>query len=186
MKSHNQKKHLGLPAHATGGFSMLELLLAVVVLIGLAFLSHYIFHANSSPSSAVTSTQSHVTAANAPPANSSSITLKPATVPPKVAECSAPITFASNGTSGPIQCPNGALNVTAWKSLAALEPRILALGYNPTVAQAEAALCQDVKQNISNPIEAINYQIASLYYGWHFASSPTVVITDGQCQNIDD
>lgn len=112
--------------------------------------------------------------------------LPPATVAPKVAECSEDITFASNGDSGPVQCSNGDLNVKEWQSLAALEPTVFKLGYDANVSQVQTALCNDVKANISNPIEVTVYQIAALYYGWNFNTNPTSVISNGTCVNVDD
>lgn len=112
--------------------------------------------------------------------------LKPATVPPKVLECQQAISFNSSGLSGPIQCSNGDLNTIEWQSLASLEPKIMTLGYNASQSQAQSALCSDVANNISNNIEQINFQISSLYYGWSFSSNPTVVLTNGDCTNIDD
>lgn len=133
----------------------------------------------------VANSATSVTASQSQSTNNYTV-LSPATVPPKVAECSQSISFSSNGTSGPLQCSNGNLNVTEWESLAALEPQIMSLGYNVTTSQAESALCSDVHKNISNAIEQINFQISSLYYGWSFQSNPTVVLTNGNCVNKDD
>ncbi len=113
-------------------------------------------------------------------------TLAPATVPSKTLECAQPITYSANGVPGPVQCSNGGLNVTEWKALAALEPSVLGLGYNPSVNQVQNALCMDVKANISNPIEEMVYSIASLYYNWHLNPNPETVILNGTCHNVDD
>lgn len=112
--------------------------------------------------------------------------LSPATVPPKVPECSQPISFSSNGNSGPVSCANGYLNTKEWHALVGLEPKIMTLGYGPTAAQVQSTLCADVHANISNPIEETAYRISSLYYGWHFSSDPSIVIQNGTCVNVDD
>ncbi len=113
-------------------------------------------------------------------------TLSPASVPSRTIECKQAITYSTSGVPGPYQCPNGALNITDWKALAALEPSVLNLGYSPSSNQVQNALCNDVKANISNPIEETVYSIASLYYGWHFSSNPESIILNGTCHNIDD
>ena len=113
-------------------------------------------------------------------------TLSPASVPSKTLECSQPITYSASGVPGPVQCSDGSLNVIEWKALAALEPSVLGLGYNPSVNQVQNALCTDVKANISNPIEEKVYSIATLYYDWHLNPNPEQVILNGTCHNVDD
>lgn len=114
--------------------------------------------------------------------------LKPATVPPKISECSQTLSYDSNGNPSPLQCADGSLNVLAWNALAALEPKVMTLGYQPTVAQVKAAICTDGNDAnadsssiISAPLETSAYQLASLYYGWHFSISPEALLTNGGC-----
>lgn len=114
--------------------------------------------------------------------------LKPATVPPKVAECSQTLSYDSNGDPSPIQCSNGDLNSLAWNAMAALEPKVMALGYAPTPQQVKTAVCTDGNAAnadstpaISAPIETTAYNLASLYYGWHFSLNPQVLLTRGGC-----
>jgi hypothetical protein len=114
--------------------------------------------------------------------------LSPATVPSKAAECTEPITLASNGNSGPVRCSNGDLNATEWNTLATLEPSVLSLGYSATASQVQTALCNDVKvtqsdanTNNASAIEGTVYQIASLYYGWSFSPDPSTVLSQGSC-----
>jgi hypothetical protein len=115
-------------------------------------------------------------------------TLPPATVPSKLAECSQTVTYASDGAPGPLQCAGGNLNALAWDALSAQEPKVMSLGYAPTLSQVIAAICSDVNASASdskpgadNAIESSAYQIAALYYGWNFSPSPTGVLTDGGC-----
>ncbi len=112
--------------------------------------------------------------------------LKPASVPSKVAECSASLTYSSDGNPSPLQCPNGDLNVLAWNSLSALEPQVMKLGYNPSQTQVENAICKDGNAAavdsapvILAPIETSIYQISSLYYGWHFSINPAQLLASG-------
>ena len=114
--------------------------------------------------------------------------LSPATVPSKTAECSTPISFASNGTSGPITCSNGDLNIKEWKALATVEPSVMTLGYSPSLSQVEAAICTDVRNtrsdsntNYASLIEANVYNISKLYYGWSFSTNPISILSSGQC-----
>jgi len=118
--------------------------------------------------------------------------LKPALVPSRVAFCSSPLSYSSSGDPSPVQCSNGALNVLAWQSLSALEPKVMTLGYSPTVSQLDQALCLDANDadvdssaNIAEPIEASIYQISALYYGWNFnVNIPNVLANDcGQYTN---
>ncbi len=128
------------------------------------------------------------TASSNPNTFNSYAILSPATVPSKVAECSTNISFATNGTSGPITCPNGDLNVSEWKALATVEPSVMTLGYTPSLSQVEAAICSDVRNtksdsntNNANLIEAVVYRISALYYGWTFSSDPTTVLNTPNC-----
>ena len=172
----------------TAGFAVTEVLVALLVLIALAFTIHFVTHRGSHnnttvPSGAASPTTTAPAASNT--ANPYAI-LSPATVPSKTAECSQQLTFTSNGDPNPVTCANGDLNILEWNALAALEPSVFKLGYNATAAQVQSALCADVSANVSNPSELSSYQIASLYYGWSFTSNPGVVLTNGTCQNVDD
>lgn len=165
------------------GFGITELLIAVAILAIIVVGGLLVYkHDNKAPAG-----QSHtVNTQTIPAANSAYAVLSPATVPSKTAECSLGITYGSNGVPGPVQCSNGDLNSTEWNALAALEPSVLILGYNVNASQVQTALCNDVAANISNPIELTVYQIAGLYYGWNFSTNPSVVLTNGTCNNVDD
>jgi len=165
------------------GFGAVEIVLVLVVIAGLCLSGYFLINGNHKTNNLTTSS-----AANTPTNQGSNAygVLSPATVPSKTAECTQQISFSGNGNSGPITCNTGGLNVTEWNSLAALEPKVMTLGYTATTAQIQSALCADVHENISNAIEETNYQIAALYYGWNFSSNPNAVITNGTCVNKDD
>jgi len=150
-------------------------LLAIGYLLDVTLLSH--------PS--VSNPVRTVAVSNSSPTTASDV-LKPATVPSRVALCSETLSYAANGDPSPIQCSNGALNTLAWQSLSALEPKIMTLGYSPSITQVDNALCLDANDadvdsssNIAEPIEASIYQITSLYYGWNFnINIPSVLSHD--------
>jgi len=166
------------------GLLTLGLLISLIVAALVAAGGIYVFSQNNkhpSPLPSSNSTKQRTTSAT----NLYAV-LVPATVASKSAECTQTISYASNGVPGPVQCSNGDLNATDWAALAALEPQVLTLGYGASSSQVQSALCSDVQSNISNPIEETIYQIAVLYYGWNFSSDPSVVISNGTCQNVDD
>ncbi len=112
--------------------------------------------------------------------------LNPATLPPKIPECNSPLSYATNGNPSPIQCADGSLNIQAWNALAATEPTVMKLGYNPTKSQVETAICadanaanEDQSAAVTAPIETTAYKIASLYYGWHFSINAMAMINAG-------
>lgn len=172
---------------STAGFALYETLMAIVVIIIVGLAVYLVFHgghstAKTSPPAAVQPANQSKTSANA------YATLTPATVPSKVPECATPISFQSNGNSGPVQCANGDLNATEWNALAALEPSVMSLGYTATAAQVQTALCNDANASNSDAntknsfiVEDTVYQITALYYGWNFSTNPSAVLSSGSC-----
>ena len=180
-------KKMGKTKQTIGGFTLVEIALVLVILTGLCLSGYFLFSGQHKTNKQVLSTNSATSTNTTTSSSSSAYTvLSPATVPSKTAECSQQISFSSNGDSGPITCSSGGLNVLEWNALAALEPKVMALGYGATPAQIQSALCSDVRVNISNTIELTTYQISSLYYDWSFTTDPSVVLTNGTCVNEDD
>jgi hypothetical protein len=172
-----------MSSNPSAGFAGFELVFALLIFIVLGLVGYFIFHSLDpkpvAPNAAVKSAAS-------PLPTSSYAVLSPATVPSKTAECTQPISFASNGTSGPVQCANGDLNATEWNALAALEPTVMSLGNGATAAQVQSALCTDANASNSDAntknsslVEAVVYQITALYYGWNFPGNPTSVLSGG-------
>ncbi|MHB1865291.1 MAG: hypothetical protein ACYCPS_04000 [Candidatus Saccharimonadales bacterium] len=166
------------------GYTAAEAIMVMLVIIAVGISGYFLFDrqhkaTNSPPIIDSSTSQTNKTA-------SPYATLPPATVPSKTAECSQQVIYASNGVPGPVQCANGNLNADDWQALAALEPKVLTLGYGVSIQQVQSTLCSDVKANISNPIEQTVYQIASLYYGWNFNPSPALILNSSNCQNVDD
>jgi hypothetical protein len=168
----------------TAGFASLEAVFGVLVVIALVLTGYFILHDSSKTATPVTAPNKAVTTPST--STNAYAVLSPATVPSKVAECSTPITFASNGNSGPITCANGGLNITEWNALAALEATVMSLGYGATVTQIQPALCADANASDSDAntkngsiVEATVYQISALYYGWNFSTNPAAILNGG-------
>jgi hypothetical protein len=177
---------MGKVQKQTEGFAAIEALIVACVVVVITLIVFFVIHANHKTTPPVSSTTTATTTPATTKSTASYATLSPATVPSKAPECTQALTFSSDGDSSPIQCSNGDLNVTEWNTLGAFEAKVMTLGYAATSTQVRAALCSDVNANVSNAIEETIYQITSLYYGWHFSSNPSVVITNGTCVNVDD
>jgi uncharacterized protein (UPF0333 family) len=165
------------------GFVSMEIIFVVLVLLVIGIAGYFVVHElHSSPVTPSATTKTPNAATN------SYAVLSPATVASKVPECTTPISFQTNGNSGPVQCTNGDLNATEWNALSALEPTVMSLGYAATPAQVQAALCSDATASNSDAntknsfiVEGTVYQISALYYGWNFPSNPSAVLSNGSC-----
>jgi hypothetical protein len=102
--------------------------------------------------------------------------LPPATDPPNVDLCSKPVVNTGDGNVLPLQCSTGALNIQAWTYYSTIGASILSLGLNPSPAQPQSAMCDDIAHNgASRSQEAAAYRLAKAYYGWTFDFDPTKV-----------
>lgn len=102
--------------------------------------------------------------------------LPPASDPPAAQLCSKPIVKTADGNATPLTCSTGALNVQAWTYYSTISASILSLGANPSPAQPQSAMCDDIAHNgASRAQEANGYRLASLYYGWTFNLDPTKI-----------
>jgi serine/threonine protein kinase len=106
------------------------------------------------------------------PVNSNRATLPPATVPSKVNECQQQLTFAVDGTAGPLKCANGDLNVIAWRHYAGAAGHLMSVGPFASPPQVLQAMCKDISTT-TNPLEQDAYQLAQAYYGWRFVIDPS-------------
>jgi hypothetical protein len=165
--------------------------LKVVGFLIICLLAYLFLHADLSSGQSSVAKQNNTASVSGRPSSAPSnayAALSPATVPSKAAECAQVLTFNSNGTSGPLTCAGGELNVTEWEALSALEPTVLTLGYGASAPQVQTALCNDVSVSQSdantqnaNLVEQNAYQMAALYYGWVFSANPSAVLTSGGC-----
>lgn len=104
--------------------------------------------------------------------------LVPATVTPSVDVCTAQLTSAVDGTTGPLECEGGKLNTLAWQYYAKFNSLVMGLGRYATEGQVINAICADGRnQGITTAIEAQAYPLASLYYGWRFVNPPDPTTT---------
>jgi hypothetical protein len=178
---------MGNTHRSNTGFALSELLITITTFAVIVLIGFFIIHATHDSKVTTTNVATSASATSKPQANLYAM-LSPAAVPSKVPECSQALSYNSDGDSSPIQCADGSLNVLEWSALSALEPSVMSLGYSPTVAQVESALCTDARDSDSdantdsaNAIEMTTYQISALYYGWNFSSNPSVVLTNGTC-----
>jgi hypothetical protein len=175
--------------HQSDGFAPIEAFIAlasciVVILIGL-----FVFHSDHHQSVTVQPSALKPKSSTTLTKNTNSYAvLSPATVPSKTAECSQPLSYASDGDSGPIQCASGDLNTLEWNALSALEPSVMSLGYDASETEVQTAICNDASDSDSdantdaaNVIETTTYQISALYYGWSFATNPSAALGNGSC-----
>jgi hypothetical protein len=108
--------------------------------------------------------------------------LAPATTLPVIDLCSAPIQQYADGGAGPLFCSNGALIVEAWTYYAPIDPHLLSVGPNTTVAAVQAALCADRRLNATNPMLLSGYTLAAAYYGWNdVPMDPGFFLVYGSC-----
>jgi hypothetical protein len=102
--------------------------------------------------------------------------LPPATDPPLGQLCSRPVTTTQDGNVTPLLCSSGAVNVQAWTFYSSISASILGLGLNPSPAQPQAAMCDDLAHNGATRVQEVSgYRLAAAYYGWTFTFDPTRV-----------
>lgn len=168
------------------GSAVAPLIVALVSFVAVVMIGYLVLvHVKSSTGAVSNITPAHKTTSSQQSVNAYAV-LAPATVPPKVAECSQTLSYASNGDPSPVTCANGELNVLDWQAMAALEPTVMKLGYSPSEAQVKAAICtdgnvadQDSTAAISAPLEANAYNAAAIYYGWNFQINPITLLESG-------
>jgi competence protein ComGC len=170
------------------GFTTIEAIVVLLIIVIIGLIVIFIFPASSPTKTTSSPAASSMAKSTTSTANSLYAVLSPATVASKTVECSQPLTYASNGDPGPINCAGGKLNVLAWNALAALEPKVMTLGYGASVGQVQSAVCIDATDSSADAntknsyaIEETTYQISALYYGWNFSTNPTNVLTGGGC-----
>jgi ABC-type lipoprotein export system ATPase subunit len=111
---------------------------------------------------------------NAPPART---ILLPATSPPAVNECEAPVSYTSAGDIR-LTCPDGELNVNAWDDISGEDVKVLLLGPTVTSQEVNSTMCADLHQfkdysaQNADQMELQAERLAELYYGWHLSSDP--------------
>ncbi len=124
-----------------------------------------------------TTAASTTTTVVAPPTSATNPNLAvlfPAETLPVSGECNVPITFAVDGTFGPLLCANGAVNVVAWAYYwNRYQPELMTLGREATQAQVENAICST---NLSNPMTTDVETLVAAYNGWSFHIDPQTIL----------
>jgi hypothetical protein len=109
--------------------------------------------------------------------------LAPATVPPVTDECTIQLTHDADGNVAPLLCSDGGVNTLAWEhydegyvctSSTTCTPKtwskVMQLGADASAALVYQAMCSDYKDMFgTNPLTISDEELASAYYGWHFA-----------------
>ena len=99
--------------------------------------------------------------------------LSPATTPPAGPECFVTFDYVD---LRPLFCYDGRLNVAAWWWFTKEGLRIFGVGRSATSAAVRAMTCRDAGvYGLTTAIDA--EELASLYYGWDFRSSPVTELT---------
>jgi len=111
--------------------------------------------------------------------------LAPATVPPVSAECVEQLTYFEDGNISPVTCPNGGVNVLAWRALTDPGPNgddaIFTLGPYATPDQVLTATCAYYLHDETIPIVTSAEGIAAAYYGWKISVSISDELVLGGC-----
>jgi hypothetical protein len=97
--------------------------------------------------------------------------LAPATTRSVVALCRTPLRHLADGNVAPIQCSPRAVNTLAWDFYAPLGTAVMSVGPSPSWSRVLAAMCADqAARHSTSPEEQRAAQLASIYYGWNWAS----------------
>lgn len=113
------------------------------------------------------------------PANPRAV-LAPATVPPVKNECLRALLRDADGNVQPLLCPNGGVNVNAWKQYARgwvghpplIWSKTMRLGRHPSAKDVFDAMCVDLARVYGTmPLTESAETLAAAYYGWHFSGS---------------
>jgi hypothetical protein len=92
------------------------------------------------------------------------------------------IQYGADGTAGPLFCIDGQPNPPVLAYYRTLHLQVLSLGPDATPAQVLQAMCTDVNQHSSYPIETAAYNLAQKINGWSFGTSPPQEMLDGGCR----
>lgn len=92
------------------------------------------------------------------------------------------VQYGADGTAGPLFCNDGQPNPPVLAYYRALHLQVLGLGPNATPAQVLQAMCTDVHQHSTYPIETAAYNLAQKINGWSFGTSPPQEMLNGACR----
>jgi Protein kinase domain len=91
------------------------------------------------------------------------------------------IQYGADDTAGPLFCTDGQPNPPVLAYYRTLHLQVLRLGPDVTPAQVLQAICTDVHQHSTYPIETAAYNLAQKINGWSFGVSPPQEMLNGAC-----
>ena len=91
------------------------------------------------------------------------------------------IQYGADDTAGPLFCTDGQPNPPVLAYYRTLHLQVLSLGPDVTPAQVLQAICTDVHQHSTYPIETAAYNLAQKINGWSFGVSPPQEMLNGAC-----
>jgi hypothetical protein len=91
------------------------------------------------------------------------------------------IQFGDDNTAGPLFCSDRSPNPPVLAHYQQLHLRVLGLGADATPTQAVQAMCSDLRQHSSYPIETAAYDLAQRINRWSFGFSPPQEMLNGGC-----
>jgi serine/threonine protein kinase len=92
------------------------------------------------------------------------------------------IQYGDDGTASPLFCADGRPNPPVLAYYEELHLHVLRLGIDATPAQVLRAMCSDLRQRSTYPIETDAYYLAQRINGWSFGISPPQEMLDGACR----
>jgi hypothetical protein len=92
------------------------------------------------------------------------------------------IQYGADGTAGPLFCTDGQPNPPVLAYYRTLHLQVLSLGPDVTPARVLQAICADVHQHSTYPIETAAYNLAQKTNGWSFGISPPQEMLNGACR----
>jgi hypothetical protein len=92
------------------------------------------------------------------------------------------IQYGADGTAGPLFCADGQPNPPVLAFYRRMHLRVLSLGADATPGQVLQAMCADLGQHATNPIETDAYDLAQEINKWSFGVSPPQEMLNGACR----
>ncbi len=106
--------------------------------------------------------------------------LPPAPSPPVAAECSISLATSGDGNVNPLLCPDGGINVRAWRVYATNNLLVMAQPRDASEYQVVQAFCSDLADGHTTlTIEDSAEELAAHYNGWSFGGDSAA--TDPNC-----
>jgi hypothetical protein len=92
------------------------------------------------------------------------------------------IKYGADGTAGPLFCAGGQPDPQVLAYYRKLHLHVLRLGAQAPPALVVRAMCSDMREHSTYPIETAAYKLAQKVNGWSFGISPPHEMLDGACR----